>query len=170
MRPETRTIAIALAIAGGAAACGDEAGSTSTVASSSSTQPTTITPTTATTTTSTTTATTPEPEPAGASDPVAAARAVLTSEGTPEQACEQFVTERFLETAYGGRENCIASRAEGALAEGLSLGPAVEENATPLVVIPQGGPYDGVKVEIDLVRGPDGFRVDGLEADVPPGP
>jgi hypothetical protein len=156
----------------GLAACGGgaEDDPTSTITTTTSSTERTSTTAESTTAETTTTADADEPEPAGAADPIAAANAVLTSEGTPEQACERFVTPRFIETAYGGRENCIASRAESALAQGLALGPAVEENANHLVVIPQGGPYDGVKVEIDLVRDAGGFRVDALEADVPPGP
>ena len=111
-----------------------------------------------------------EDAPTGAPDPIAAATAVLTSEGTPAEACDRYVTPQFIETAYGGRENCIASRTGNALAQGLSLGTAIEAGATHLVVIPQGGPYDGSKVEVDLVRDSNGFRVDSLEAHVPAGP
>jgi hypothetical protein len=96
--------------------------------------------------------------------------AVLTREGTDEQACGTYVTEGFIQTAYGGSENCTASRDPQALANGLSLPTAIGKGTTHLVVIPDGGPYDGAKVEVDLVRDGDTYRVDALEAHVPAGP
>jgi len=167
----TRLLAVtACAIALGG--CGEEESET-TAASTTTTATSTQTATSAPETATDDPTTTPEPEgggPAAAGDPVAAASAVLTAEGTDEQACEQFVTPEFIQTAYGGKQNCIASRTADALAQGLSLGPAIERNATEIVVIPQGGPYDGVEVEVGLVREGDGFRVDSLVADVPAGP
>jgi hypothetical protein len=153
-------VACAALIAG----CGD-GGETTTVASTQTTSTTTTS-----TEPSTTTASTTPPEPGGAADSVAAVTAVLTSEGTAEQACGTYVTENFIQTAYGGKENCIASRDPKALAEGLSLPTGIEKNATHLVVIPVGGPYDGAKVEVDLVREGDTYRVEALEAHVPAGP
>jgi guanyl-specific ribonuclease Sa len=151
--------------------CGDDEGST-TVAGSTDPGTTTTSNPPAPTTSSTRdeSTTTAEDAPAGATDPVIAATAVLTSEGTTEEACRRDVTENFIETAYGGTENCIASRTDRALAQGLSLGTAIEEGATHLVVIPQGGPYDGAKVEVELVREGDAYLVDSLKAHVPAGP
>jgi len=151
------------------AGCGDDGDETPTgepataaVDATTATSSTTIPPEE-----STTTATAPEPEPAGATDPVTAATAVLTASGTPEQACDLYVTPNFIETAYGGRENCIESR-RGELAEGLRT--TVAKDNTRLVAIPKGGPYDGVEIEIVLVRDGDTYRVDALEADIPAGP
>ena len=156
--------------------CGDDEESPTTTTTATA-QPSSTTVSESTTTTSipqdeTTTATTEPTDdtPSGATDPVVAATAVLTSQGTPEQACDLYVTPNFIETAYGGRENCIASRTGRALARDLSLGTAIEKGATHLVVIPQGGPYDGAKVEVDLIREGDTYRVDSLQARVPAGP
>jgi hypothetical protein len=162
-----RALSLALLLAAVVTGCGDDEQST---VASTSTRPTSST-TTSTQASSTTSSTTTTDEPSGgAGSGVEAATAVLTSQGTPRQACDLYVTERFIETAYGGRENCIASRTGGALARGLALGPAIEEGATHLVVIPAGGPYDGAKVEVDLVRDGDTYRVDSLLAHVPAGP
>src|SRR4051812_45668797 len=46
----------------------------------------------------------------GAQAPILAAAAVLTTHSTPERACGSYVTEKFIETAYGGKENCINAR------------------------------------------------------------
>lgn len=169
MRTLRGTLLLAMLVAVG---CGDDDESTTAVT------PTQPSPTTTSigqqTVTSSTqpesTTTTTEDEPGGAGSPVAAATAVLTTEGTPRQACDAVVTEHFIETAYGGRDNCIASRTQSGLADALVLGPAIEEGATHLVVVPAGGPYDGVKVEVELVRDRDTYRVDALDAHVPAGP
>jgi hypothetical protein len=163
---------IAALLIAGAAGCGDDDGST-TVATSTEPTPgtTSVSQQTVTTSTQPETTTTTTAEPAGgAASAVDAATAVLTTEGTAEQACDRYVTEDFIQTAYGGRENCIASRAKDALADGLALGPAIEEGATHLVVVPVGGPYYGAKVEVDVIRDGDTYRVDSLEAHVPAGP
>jgi len=106
----------------------------------------------------------------GAASAVIAAAAVLTREGTPEQACGSFVTDAFIRTSYGGEENCIAARRDEALARSISVGPGDDEDSTRIVVVPKGGPYDGVRVEVDLLEEDRGFRVDRLVADVPAGP
>lgn len=99
-----------------------------------------------------------------------AAEAVLTGAGTPEQACASYVTEGFIRNSYGGEENCIAARRGRALAESISPAPGSEEDSTDIVVVPDGGPYDGAKVEVGLVAEEGGFRVDRLDAHVPAGP
>lgn len=106
----------------------------------------------------------------GAANAVIAAAAVLTTEGTPDQACGSYVTENFIETSYGGEENCVAAREGEALARSISVGPGDDELSTHIVVVPKGGPYDGAKVEVELVEADGGFRVDALDAHVPAGP
>jgi hypothetical protein len=105
----------------------------------------------------------------GAANAVVAAAAVLTTDGTPDQACGSYVTENFIETSYGGEQNCIAAREGAALARSISVGPGDDELSTHIVVVPTGGPYDGAKVEVELVED-DGYRVDALDAHVPAGP
>jgi hypothetical protein len=115
----------------------------------------------------------PPPQPgagAGAQSPLAAAEAVLTTDGTVEQACGSLVTEAFIRTSYGGEQNCIAARRGEALARSIAVAPGSEETSGHLVVVPDGGPYDGHKVEVDLVEEDGTFRVDRLLAHVPAGP
>jgi hypothetical protein len=106
----------------------------------------------------------------GAANSLIAAGAVLTAGGTPAQACGRYVTKAFLETAYGSEENCLAARRKRALAQSIVVGPGTDEKGTHIVVVPKGGPYDGHKVEVDLVEEGGAFRVDALEAHVPAGP
>ncbi len=96
---------------------------------------------------------------------------VLTASGPPDLICDALVTENYLRTAYGAREGCIAAQRPGALAESLG---GVKTDAAPdratATLVPNGGPYDGVEVEVELVRDGDGWRVDSLVADLPAGP
>jgi hypothetical protein len=169
-------VAIAVTLAAG---CGDDE------ADSATTEPAT----TAATTTEPATTTEAEPAPGAGGDekageverpqpglgvtapsPGIAAEAVLTRAGTAEQACGGFVTARFIRTAYGGEANCIAARRPSALAASITTVPGSDRSSTRIVVVPNGGPYDGAEVEVILVEQDGGFRVDGLRADVPAGP
>jgi hypothetical protein len=103
--------------------------------------------------------------------------AVLTGSVDAAVICDELATEKYVRTAYGAREGCIAAQRPGALADSVGVegmirnesgpGPAVAATA---VVIPAGGPYDGVEVEVGLVRDAGGWQVDSLVADVPAGP
>lgn len=101
-----------------------------------------------------------------AASPEEAIRAVLTAAGDPEQACTDFVTSQFVTTAYGGRANCIAARRPSALADSLRI---TDEGAGEFTVVPEGGPYDGVEVTVEVVD-EGGYRVSSLLADIPAGP
>lgn len=140
---------------------------------------TTVTTTSAATPESATTAQTQDGagEEEGAAEPRPLAiddvlEAVLTGSADPALVCDELVTEDYVRTAYGAREGCIAAQKPGALAdslEGIDVNSSAGERATGTVV-PAGGPYDGVDVEVELVRDGEGWRVDSLLADVPAGP
>jgi hypothetical protein len=111
----------------------------------------------------------------GAPTAEAAIKAVLTDAGSPGQACGSYVTERFLLRAFGGRANCLAARRPNALARTIAIKRAfVDEQGAHAVVVPTGGPYDGARVEIEVVaRGVSGggpYLLDSLKAHVPAGP
>jgi hypothetical protein len=96
---------------------------------------------------------------------------VLTRATTPADICDTRVTEDYVRTAYGAREGCVAAQRPGALADSIQI-QEVEEagDSASAVVIPEGGPYDGVEVQVELVREDTVWRVDSLLADVPAGP
>ena len=106
----------------------------------------------------------------GAEGPILAVAGVLTKHATTDEACRSFVTENFLETAYGGEENCIEARESQPLASEVALDNKAENTATHMTVIPKGGPYDGAKVEVDVVEVDGRYKVDALVADIPAGP
>lgn len=168
-------VAATLALSYVAGCGGSDNESTSTV--SVITSPTTTAATTSTETTtatgSTTTGggdTTAAGPGAGAGAPIVAAAGVLTTHATPEQACGSYVTRNFIETAYGGEENCLQARKSQPLAKRIAVDQSSPQTTTHLVVIPEGGPYDGAKVEVDIVQDGSDYRVDGLTAHVPAGP
>lgn len=107
-----------------------------------------------------------EPARSPATSAEQAIRAVLTAEGEAAEACTDFVTEDFVATAHGGRENCIAARRPNALAESVEI---TEDGGGTFTVVPKGGPYDGVEVTVEVVDD-GGFRVASLLADIPAGP
>lgn len=171
----TAGLAAGLAVGGGCGEGEEPAASATTVTTSRST--TTETPTT----------TTPEPQSRSGRNGGAAPEtssgpkplevsdvldAVLTGSADPALICDQLATENYVRAAYGAREGCIAAQQPGALARSLD---AVyvnrsEGDRTRATVVPVGGPYDGVEVEVELVRDGEGWRVDSLAADVPAGP
>lgn len=100
--------------------------------------------------------------------------AVLTGEAAPEQACGELVTQRFVRTAYGERQGCLAAQVPGATARSVEVSEISEAGSeATAVAVPKGGPYDGLDVEVALVADPeleDAWLVESLLADVPPGP
>ncbi|MGH2987071.1 MAG: hypothetical protein ACRDLO_10345 [Solirubrobacterales bacterium] len=157
------------------AGCGDD--------EEPATSPATTTPPTTETTTQT--ATTADGDEAGEADggggeEIAIGRpttientleVVFTGSSDAALICDALVTARYVRSAYGGREGCIAAQKPGALADSVEI-TEIEEagDSASAVAIPAGGPYDGVEVEVELVREGGGWRVDSLLADVPAGP
>jgi hypothetical protein len=134
---------------------------------------TTSAPTRASTTTSTTNsgndASAPA-SPAGNEAVRTGAEAVLTS-SDPAEACGKYVTDHYLTVAYGGRQGCIDAQAPGSVADKLDFKDLrIESNHAKAVVVPSGGPYDGERVTVSLVRQGPYWAVDVLDANVPVGP
>jgi hypothetical protein len=91
--------------------------------------------------------------------------------GDPEAACGSFVTETYLDTAYGGRGGCVGAQAPAAVAKTLDLRSiAVDGDRARAIVVPNGGVLDGQKLTVGLVLEGGVWRVDSLRADVPVGP
>jgi hypothetical protein len=99
---------------------------------------------------------------------------VLTGSESPNVICGELVTESYVRQAYGGREGCLAAQEPGALARSVEIEDLGESgDSASAIVVPSGGPYAGVEVEVDLVADPQragAWRVDSLFADVPAGP
>jgi hypothetical protein len=95
----------------------------------------------------------------------------LVLASTSSLGCRQpFVTERYVNSAYGGFEGCIQARAPGSVARSLEFKRLrIDGDHATAVVVPTGGPYDGERITVSLVHDR-WWAVDGLRADVPVGP
>ncbi len=163
-------VAIALSAAGG---CGDD---------EEAAAPTTTVTTGSTSTSEAATTTEAQPPPDGAGEgevadeakPLGVAdvlEAVLTGSADPTLICDELATENYVRSSYGAREGCIAAQKPGALADSLNKFEfEIEGMSASATVVPNGGPYDGVDVEVELVRDGESWRVDSLLADIPAGP
>lgn len=100
--------------------------------------------------------------------------AVLSKSGEPELVCDELVTERFLRTAYGSRQGCVAAAVPGARAKRVEITRVRESgDEASALAVPSGGPYDGIELQVELVADPQlegAWLLDSLVADVPPGP
>lgn len=110
----------------------------------------------------------------GEKSPRAEVRAAIEGffvSGDPELACEDLVTERLVRSAYGDRKGCARAQQPGATPSAVEIERLQldGDDATALVV-PRGGPNDKIETKVSLVRGPEGWQLDSLEADVPAGP
>lgn len=173
-------LAIVVVVASVAVGCGDADGEGA--------APTTVSVEAPTSSTTAGEATAPVPADDSAGDPAAAddpgadrprsvedvVTAVLTGSETPQVICDRLVTPTYVATAYGDRAGCIAAQRPGALADSVALEKVAESDPTAsAVAVPDGGPYHGIAVDVELVAASDlegAWLVDSLLAEVPAGP
>jgi hypothetical protein len=124
----------------------------------------------------TTSATNGSPDAPAAESPAtgeavrASAEAVLTS-SDPGKACGKYVTDHYLSVAYGGRRGCVQAQAPAGAADQLEFKSVrVDGERARAVVVPSGGPYDGERVTVSVVRDGPRWAIDELDADLPVGP
>lgn len=91
--------------------------------------------------------------------------------GDPEAACGSFVTDAYVDAAYGGHGGCVGAQAPAAVAKTLNVRSiAVDGDRARAIVVPNGGVLDSQKLTVGLVLEGGVWRVDSLRADVPVGP
>ncbi len=149
------------------AACGDE--STTTDSAGATTTSDSVPPTTdsSTSTTDTSVATEPVDDEAQIAD---VTTAVL---GDPDSraVCTGSVTEAFIAASYGSRGACKSGRPPDSLADRTKVREIeVSGDGATAVAGVKGGQYDGVTIDVTLVRLGDDWLVDELSADIPVGP
>lgn len=95
---------------------------------------------------------------------------VLTS-GDPKQACEELVTQDFVNRAYGGIAGCRAAIEGGGTADSVKVSDLERDGETATAVsVPEGGPNSGEDIDVRLVREDGTWKVDDLHSNVPAGP
>ena len=145
--------AFALASCGGG---GDESTSSTTQASSTTSTESTVS--------STTTGNARQAQPPG--DPQDSLTAVLV-----DGDCATYVTDRFINVAYGSEEACKQSTQAGGAADSLAVRSLEINGGTArATVVPDGGPSSGDKLTVTLVKEGDEWKVDSLKSNVPVGP
>jgi hypothetical protein len=173
-----RAVAVVGAVVAAAfAGCGG-GGASSDATPATSSPPSTVPSNTTTTTTSTesTTSTggggsTTTAQVGQAHTPRQAVEAVLTS-ADPSKACGAgYVTEHYLEAAYGGHEGCVKAQSPKSAATSLGSDHSVAIADRILVTVrPSGGLYDGEKIMVMLRREDGSWKVDSLKSNAPVGP
>ena len=89
----------------------------------------------------------------------------------PAKACEQDVTDAYVERAFGDVEGCRSAQVPAAAASSVDVGAVrVSGERASADVVPHGGPSDGETVHVTLVYEDGAWRVDSLKSDVPVGP
>jgi hypothetical protein len=89
----------------------------------------------------------------------------------PAMCSPPFVTRRYLEAAYGGRQGCLKAQAPGSVADKLDFKDLrINGSRATAVVVPSGGPYNGERLTVSLVHDGPRWAVDELNANVPVGP
>ena len=100
--------------------------------------------------------------------------AVLTS-GDPAKACgTDYVTERYLSMAYGGKQGCVQAATPQRAADSLDIrglaGGSAKPGSGSVTVLAHGGVYDGEKITVSLVREGTEWKIDSLKSNAPVGP
>ncbi len=91
--------------------------------------------------------------------------------GDPQTACGSFVTEAYLDSAFGGRGGCVGAQAPMAVAKSLDVRSIeVDGSDARVVAVPKGGVLGGQRLTIGMVRQSGVWKVDSLRSDVPVGP
>ena len=99
-----------------------------------------------------------------------AIKAVLAS-GVPGLACDRHATERYLESSFGGRGGCVRSTVPPSAATSVEVSEVrIDGDAAKALAVPTGGPSDGERIRVELVRGGGVWKIDSLRSNAPVGP
>jgi hypothetical protein len=166
--------AVAAAACSALAGCGG-GGSEGNTSASSTVAPTTTSagtrPTTSSESTTTTTIAPSAPRLPKHTVGHAVAAALLSDD--PSKACaDEFVTEHYLQAAYGGEQGCVKAHSAGSAAVNRFTGYRTQYKSDRATVTlrPTGGVYAGEKLTVSLVREDGAWKVDSLKSNAPVGP
>lgn len=99
-----------------------------------------------------------------------AIKGVLAS-AVPQLACRRYATERYVKKAFGDRQGCLRSTVPASAAAYLKVtGVEIDGEKATARALPSGGPSDGEKIDVELVRQGGIWKVDSLRSNVPVGP
>lgn len=96
---------------------------------------------------------------------------VVLASADPADACGKYVSDHYLNVAYGGKQGCVQAQAPGSVADKLDFKDLrIDGRRATAVVVPSGGPYSGERLTVSLVHHGPRWAVDELNANVPVGP
>ena len=99
-----------------------------------------------------------------------AVKSVLVS-GVPDLACRQYATSHYVKKTFGGRGGCVQSTLPGSAAQTVVVTKIeIHGDRATAVAVPSGGPSDGEKIEVGLLRSNRVWQVDTLHSNAPVGP
>ncbi len=102
---------------------------------------------------------------------VTAAIDALLTDPDSGRVCRRVMTDGLVETAYGDLQGCLSGRGDEPLARSFEIRSLeLSGDAASAEAIPRGGIYSGESLEVEAVRVPGGWRIDGFVADIPVGP
>jgi hypothetical protein len=111
-------------------------------------------------------------EVAGAPEPaIRAAIEDAIASGDPDRACRRAVTDAYLRDAFGDAAGCRAAQSPGFAARAVEVGEiSIDGESARTTVRARGGPYEGERLRVRLLREGGDWKVDRLRSDVPVGP
>ena len=99
-----------------------------------------------------------------------AIKGVLAS-AVPQLACRRYATQRYLNKAFGDRQGCLRATVPASAASYVKVTRIeIEGSDATARALPSGGPSDGEKIDVVLVRQGGIWKVDSLRSDVAVGP
>ena len=99
-----------------------------------------------------------------------AIKGVLAS-AVPQLACRRYATQRYLNKAFGNRQGCLRATVPASAASYVKVTRIeIKGSEATARALPSGGPSDGEKIDVELVRQGGIWKVDSLRSDVPVGP
>jgi hypothetical protein len=85
--------------------------------------------------------------------------------------CGDLVTARFLKKAYGGAQGCKAAFGSGGVANSVRIEKVQPEGRFALVIaVPNGGPSNGERLAVSLVRDAGVWQVEAIHSNAKVGP
>jgi hypothetical protein len=106
----------------------------------------------------------------GALSPSSVTEAVLKGRPTTI-VCGDLVTARFLKKAYGGAQGCKAALGSGGVANSVRVEKVQPEGRFALVMaVPKGGPSNGERLAVSLVRDAGVWQVEAIHSNAKVGP
>jgi hypothetical protein len=96
--------------------------------------------------------------------------ATVIAPGDPQAVCRGLVTERYVRVAYGGVQGCEEALRAQPRSEVRVADVEVQGTRATAVAVPSGGPNEGERIGVRLVKESGDWKVDSVRSKAPVGP